>query len=444
MNGIDAISSTADAKAVVEYSLSPSFPRSYSTLFKAIREVELAPMVLAETLAPYLPKPKVRPFWLLMVDVTPYPRPYAQTLEDRGMVYQPEVVKGKLPITIGHQYSSVVLGLEPESGMSTSWVLPLMSGRVATTADKELVGGDQISQLLANKQLPFGEELTVVVADSSYSKAAYLHSHRQHKNLVSLVRARGTRTFYHQPVAAEGGDRPSGPGHPQWYGERFALGDATTWSHPDETYAYEERSRRGKHYQVEVHAWQKMLMTGKTKPTKLPMHEHPFTLVRITRSDEQGKPAFKQPLWLIVMGDRRGELILTQIAQAYATRFDEEHFFRFGKQKLLLTAFQTPKVEHEETWCQLVHISYAQLWMARHLTQLLPRPWERNLPAIRQLIISPSLVQRDFGRIIRQLGTPAQPPKPRGYSPGRPQGVKLPKRPYRKVVVKGKTTAKPS
>ena len=28
------------------------------------------------------------------------------------MVYQPEVVKGKLPVTIGHQYSTVALGLD--------------------------------------------------------------------------------------------------------------------------------------------------------------------------------------------------------------------------------------------------------------------------------------------------------------------------------------------
>ncbi|MCP4165316.1 MAG: hypothetical protein GY759_05400, partial [Chloroflexi bacterium] len=29
---------------------------------------------------------------------------------------------------------------------------------------------------------------------------------------------------------------------------------------------------------------------------------------------------------------------------------------------------------------------------------------------------------------IRQLGTPAKPPKPRGISPGRRKGMKLPKR----------------
>lgn len=443
MELVDAISSKADAQAVVEYSLAPSFRRSYSTLFKAINKVRLEPLVLAHTVAPYLPQPKQWPFWLLMVDVTPYPRPYAKTLEDRGMVYQPEVVKGKLPVTIGHQYSTVALGLEAESGLSGSWVLPLATERVATTQDKEGVGMDQISRLLTDEKLPFGQALTVEVADSSYSKVAYLHGHRQHDNLVTIVRVRGTRTFYQPPSPAIAAPDGARRGHPRWYGARFALADATTWPTPDATYTHQETSRRGKPYRVEVQAWHSLLMRGETQPTKAPMHEHPFTLVHIVRYDQAGNPAFKHPLWLIVMGQRRGALTLAQMVEAYATRFDLEHFFRFGKQKMLLVAFETPAVAREETWWQLVHISYAQLWLARHLTTLLPRPWERNLPAIRQRLISPSLVQRDFGRIIRQLGTPAQPPKPRGYSPGRRQGLKLPKRPRQKVVVKSQMAAKP-
>ena len=78
----------------------------------------------------------------------------------------------------------------------------------------------------------------------------------------------------------------------------------------------------------------------------------------------------------------------------------------------------------------------------RHVAQALPRPWERNLPSMKQRLISPTLVQRDFARIIRQLGTPAQPPKPRGISPGRRPGLELPKRPRQNVVVKSHNTAK--
>jgi hypothetical protein len=418
---LDAICSKPDAQSVVEY------------IFKALAELHLAALWLPQRLAPYLPRPTQRPFWLLITDVTPCPRPFAHTLENRGLVYQPEVVKGKLPITIGHQYSTVVLGLEPESGVSSSWVLPLLTARVATTDDKEMVGAKQIEQLLQAPALPFGRELTVEVVDSSYSKPRYLHAHRQFPHLVTIARVRGTRTFYQPPAPSATETVPPGTGHPRWYGERFALADATTLS-------LQETTRQGKPVRIEIQAWHNLLMPGKNKP-KLPMHQHPFTLVRIVRYDQAGKALFKHPLWLIVMGARRHELTLAHIYQAYTARFDIEHFFRFGKQKLLLADFQTPDVQREEKWWQVVHIAYAQLWMARHVAAVLPNPWERNLPHIKKRLCSPTLVQRDFARIIRQLGTPARPPQPRGNSPGRRQGTTLPPRPRCKVIIKGKIAA---
>lgn len=189
MDLLDAMCSMPSAKLVVEYSLASVFRPSYSTLFRAIAEMELEKMWLPHRLAPYLPRPQGWPFWLLMVDVTPAPRPYAHTLEDRGMVYQPEVVKGKLPVTIGHQYSTVSLGSEVEEGLSTSWVLPLLNERVSTAQDKEMVGADQIKALLQDEKLPFGREFTVEVGDCSYSKPAYLYSHRQFLDLVTIARA---------------------------------------------------------------------------------------------------------------------------------------------------------------------------------------------------------------------------------------------------------------
>jgi hypothetical protein len=435
MDLLDAMCSVPGAKSVVEYSLAACFLRSYSTIFKGIDELKWEPLWLADLLGPYLPRPKQWPFWLLMADVTPAPRPYAHTLVDRGMVYQPEVVKGKLPVTIGHQYSTAALGLENEARVSSSWALALLTKRVATTDDKEMVGCQQIASLLQDAKLPFGAELTVEAVDSSYSKPAYLHAHRKFANLVSVVRVRGNRTFYHQYVPTEDEMKDRGQGHPIWYGAPFSLSDSETRIKPDETLTLCETSRRDKVYRVEIQVWHNLLMKGKNKP-RLPMHKHPFTLVRIVRYDQAGNQAFKHPLWLIVMGQRRHELTLEHIHQAYACRFDLEHFFRFGKQKLLLANFQTPEVEREENWWQLVHMAYAQLWMARHVADALPRPWERNLPAMKQRLISPTLVQRDFARIIRQLGTPAQPPKPRGISPGRRKGMELPKRPRQKVVVK--------
>ena len=440
MDLVDAMCSMPEAKSVVEYSLSPAFRRSYSTIFKAIDETRLKTKWLAEQIVPYLPRPRQWPFWLLMVDVTPAPRPYAETLEDRGMVYQPEVVKGKLPVTIGHEYSTVAVGLEEEAGLTPSWVVPLLSQRVSSSNDKERVGAEQIDGLLQDKRFPFGRDLTVEVGDTSYSKPAYLHSHRKFPNLVTIARVRSNRTFYHQYVATETTENSGDKGHPTWYGEKFSLSDPESWTPPDETHTLHETSRRGKRYRIEIQAWHNMLMPGHYKPQRLPMNEYPFTLVQVVRYDEDGNLACKRPLWLLVMGERRHELTLAHIYQSYKRRFNLEHFFRFGKQKLCLAAFQTPDVKREENWGHLVHVAYAQLWMARSLAEALPRPWERNLPVMKRRLISPTLVQRDFGRIIRQLGTPARPPQHRGYSSGRRSGTRFPKRPRQKVVVKGKKT----
>jgi hypothetical protein len=440
MELVDAVCSYPEADSVVCYSLSPVFRRSYSTISKGLAEMRMTEMALPYLLRPHLPQPRQRPFWLLLVDVTPQPRPYAQVLPDRGMVYAPNVVNGNAPVTIGHQYSSVALGLEPEEGVSASWVLPLLTQRIATDADKEMVGAAQIDALLTDPALPFGQELCVEVGDTSYSKPHYLHAHRHHPHLITIARVRSNRTFYHQGVPAEG--EQAGPGHPTWYGAKFSLSDPKTWTTPDEELTRWETSQRGKRQRVEIQVWHNLLMRGQHKPQRLPMHKHPFTLVRIVRYDEAGQPLYQRPLWLLVMGDRRDELTLMHIVDAYAERFDLEHFFRFGKQKLLLAGCQTPDLQPEENWWQLAHIAYAQLWMARHVAEALPRPWERNLPSMQQRRLSPTLVQRDFARIIQQLGTPAQPPKPRGISPGRPKGTKFPKRPRQKVVVKRQKTAK--
>jgi DDE superfamily endonuclease len=438
MELVDALCSNTSARSVVEYSLTPCFRRTYSTLYKALAEWTWDTSNLARLLAPSLPRPSERSFWLLGVDVTPQPRPFAPTLPDRSMVYQPNPVAGNTPVTIGHQYSTVALLMEAHAPRSSSWVVPLATARVASEDDKEGVGAAQIDALLQDETLPFHDQLCVEVADSKYSKPAYLHAHRQHANLVTIVRVASNRTFYRQaPTDA----LPARAGHPTWYGARFALGDPSTWPVADTHALTHHVSRRGKRYRVEIQTWNNCLMRSQRKPERLPMQRYPFTLVRIMFYDQDGQAAFRRPLWLLVVGQRRHDLNAFEIYHAYARRYDLEHFFRFGKQHLGLTGFQTPESEREEAWWHLVHVAYAQLWLARDVVQVLPQPWERNLPAIQARQISPTLAQRDFGRIIRQIGTPAHPPKPRGISTGRHKGTRLPPRPRQKVVVKGRQQA---
>jgi len=165
--------------------------------------------------------------------------------------------------------------------------------------------------------------------------------------------------------------------------------------------------------------------------------------LRVCVYKESGELLFKRPLWLIAAGARRCELSLLDIFNSYRQRFDLEHFFRFGKERLLMNKIQTPDVNHEEAWWQLVMIAYSQLFLARNMAENTLRPWEKYSIALRSPIQekSPTQTQRDFFRIIQEIGTPAKPVIPRNKSKGREMGDIQVKRQIHNVILKSKKSA---
>jgi hypothetical protein len=431
---LDALCSQTNARSVAELSLELPFRRTYNSLYRAIDGLTAGRRAERERLhlvSRHIAQPQEQAYWLFGTDATSAPRRFARTLEDRGFVYQPNTLKSNKPVTIGHRYS-LAAHLPEKTAGDPAWVVPLTVRRVTTQETEVTVGLEQLAVLMDDEDLPWHGELSVQVVDSRYSTPEYLAAAAGYENLVTIARLRSNRTLYRQPPPAEG---KRSPGHPTWYGEPFKLGDPATWHQPDQVVAVPHTSRRGRTYTVRSEAWHDLLMSG---TRSAPMHRYPFTLVRIVWLDEAGQPAFQRPIWLAVIGQRRREVAPARTRQAYAQRYDLDHFFRFGKQRLLLTAYQTPEVQREENWWQLVQLAYLQLWLARDLVEMLPRPWERYLPQGNGTVASPSAAQRGFGRIIRHLGTPAAPPIPRGYSPGRARGARLP--PRERLAVVKKTT----
>lgn len=444
MDLVDALTGNIQARSPVELTLSPLFRRAYGSVYDGIdnffvpsapeteaKERRVQEQGLLRLIAGTLSAPKQRPFWLFGIDKTPAPRRFAPTLPDRTYVYQPNTLQGNKPVTIGHDYS-VLANLPERTGHTRSaWIVPLIVRRVTSKEVANSIAAEQITTVVTDETLPFHKDLCVQVEDSGYCGITFLGPVAPQPNLVTIVRSPCNRTFYRPPAAAATADKAAG--HPTWYGTVFAVSDPQTWGQPDEVAQTTFTTRKGREYTVQLQAWHDLLQRGKRG---FPMHKHPFTLMRAQIVDANGHPVYKHDLWLIVIGQRRGELSLSQVWEAYRQRYDLEHFFRCGKQRLLMTAFQTSDTRREENWWQIVQLAYVQLWLTRSLAEAMPRPWERYLPSAPQGSASPATVQRDFERIIRQIGTPAGMPKRRGNAPGRAPGTRLTPRQRHPVVKK--------
>ncbi|MCP4614728.1 MAG: transposase, partial [Planctomycetes bacterium] len=218
---LDALSSNRIARSVVELSLSPFFRREYSSITDGIdnffqatspeKEAEERQewgQKLVRLVASYLPQPKKRKFWLFGIDVTPQPRPFAETLADRTYVYQPNTLKGNKPVNIGHQSS--VLAYLPEKGEKCPpWIVPLNVRRVSSEETKNEAGAEQVKEMFSTEKLPFSGDLKVLVGDSDYSARTFLgeiygdqadkEGNKKSDEQVAIVRSAGNRTFYHAP-----------------------------------------------------------------------------------------------------------------------------------------------------------------------------------------------------------------------------------------------------
>jgi hypothetical protein len=152
-------------------------------------------------------------------------------------------------------------------------------------------------------------------------------------------------------------------------------------------------------------------------------------------------------MWLGVWGKRRKELTGEEIYWAYRNRYDIEHFFRFGKQKLLLDKYQTPDEEHLQNRMEVVNLTYWLLFVGKKEAKHDCRKWQQydknHKKRIQQdLNVTPSQVQLQMAGII--LGFEQTPflPKAKIKGKGRKKGQTQEKRKHFPILKKQKKKKK--
>jgi hypothetical protein len=228
-----------------------------------------------------------------------------------------------------------------------------------------------------------------------------------------LLRLHSDRVFYFDPEDPE--KRPVG--RPFRHGKRFDLKDPETWSQP----ATELHSQTGDYGTVRVRTW-----SGLHPKTRRAAERYgsesaavvsgSVVLVEVERLPSGERRRRPKALWLWWHGEGGPDLDL--LGRAYCRKFSIEHAIRFIKERL---RWVRPKVRHPEQsdcWTWLVLAAYAQLLLARGVVADRRLPWEKPL-AVEKL--TPYRVLRTFVTFVPLLATPAEAPKPRGRSPGRPK-----------------------
>jgi hypothetical protein len=141
---------------------------------------------------------------------------------------------------------------------------------------------------------------------------------------------------------------------------------------------------------------------------------HPMHLIQVERLDEFGGQK-SRPLWLAWLGIEMPTL--SEFWRLYLRRFAIDHWYRFAKQRLHWTLPKLSTPEQCERWSDLLPLMTWQLWLARDIVSDNPLPWQKQQPKL-----TPGRVAQAMGGVLAAIGTPAVDPKPRGKSPGWPEG----------------------
>lgn len=395
----DAVLLTRNAYCLADFSLCPVFRRKWPSIYEALQDTRPQRRKLMRLYIEQMPS---QGRIVLAGDHTAWPRPEAVTLQERTMEhYCTSGVPGNPPIAKGEGYSTIAWIPEAQG----SWALPLRHERISSwesPIDKAVWQLKQVCQYLPVRPISLW--------DSEYGCAPFVLKSAEIA-VDKLMRLRSNLCLWGAPPAY------SGKGRPRIHGDKFKLNDRHTWNEPVESLEVDD-PKLGR---LRISLWENLHFRKASG--------HPMSLLRVERLGERRCGKVAQPLWLAWIGEQMPAL--SEVWRLYLRRFAVDHWYRFAKQRLhwTLPKLSTPK--QSERWSDLMPLMTWELWLARDIVADNPLPWQKQIAQL-----TPGRVAQAMGGVFALIGTPAQPPKPRGKSPGWPPGEPRLRRPTYPVVKK--------
>lgn len=215
----DALSGESPARLLPELSLSPAFRRKWPSVYEALEDGRIESQRWSEIWTAALLAEHEGRVWI-SIDATSIAHPEAETSPDRGLIYVPNLPQAKRPISVGWQFSTVMLLPTHRS----SWGAVLSQKRISSLQTAVEVAIAQLDSL--RPLLPDGGRL---LADGWYPTGPFLLACHRLK-LDALMRLKRNRKLYRAVVPAEAGKR----GASRKDGTLFQGSKPESWGEPDQ------------------------------------------------------------------------------------------------------------------------------------------------------------------------------------------------------------------
>ncbi len=188
-NVCDALVSEPQARSLPELSLSPFFQRRWPSVYEALQDgrinTERLRQVFVHALIESRPAAEDSPVWLGL-DSSSMERLEADSHRDRGTIYVPNMPHATTPLSVGWQFSTLMLLPDQPS----SWVGVLEQRRISTEQTAIGVGIEQLRAVL-----PLITRPVIVLADRWYAVGRFVSACHE-LGCNALIRLKRNRKLY--------------------------------------------------------------------------------------------------------------------------------------------------------------------------------------------------------------------------------------------------------